>query len=137
VPELVERLQREFGRQMHEQGQGRRFLVLDLLRDPLPAADAILCRDCLVHLSNRDAAQALANLRGSPANWLIATTFPEVTENRDIATGQFRPVNLCLPPWGLPPPLEALRDTIDGYPERHLGVWRVTDLPSSGQRDHE
>lgn len=29
----------------------RRFVRLDLTRDPLPPADVVLCRDCLVHLS--------------------------------------------------------------------------------------
>jgi hypothetical protein len=32
-------------------GATRSFRTMDLLRDPLPAADLILCRDCLVHFS--------------------------------------------------------------------------------------
>lgn len=32
----------------------RRFVHLDLLRDPLPDADLILCRDCLFHFSHAE-----------------------------------------------------------------------------------
>jgi hypothetical protein len=119
VPALIDRLRRDCA------APGREFQVLDLIQDPLPAADALLCRDCLVHLSNRDALAALANIRRGRARWLIATTFPEVTKNRDIATGQFRPVNLCLPPFNLPPPVESIRDTAASHLDRWLGVWRM------------
>jgi hypothetical protein len=71
VAELVARNQAAFGRE-----DGRvRFAKLDLLRDPLPAADFVLCRDCLVHLSFANIFAALANLRRSGARWLLATTF--------------------------------------------------------------
>ena len=29
----------------------RRFLHLDLLKDPLPCADLVMCRDCIIHFS--------------------------------------------------------------------------------------
>ncbi|MFD0660266.1 methyltransferase domain-containing protein [Thermocatellispora tengchongensis] len=44
VPALV-----EANRARHA-GPGRSFELLDLTRDPLPRADVVLCRDCLVHL---------------------------------------------------------------------------------------
>lgn len=121
VHALIERLRRECA------APNRDFQFIDLIADRLPAADALLCRDCLVHLSNRDALAALANIRRGGPRWLIATTFPDVSKNRDIATGQFRPVNLCLPPFNLPPPVESVRDTAAGHPDRWLGVWRMED----------
>ena len=30
---------------------GRQFFHLDITKDTIPDADAILCRDCLIHLS--------------------------------------------------------------------------------------
>src|SRR5262245_9526692 len=39
-------------RRRHETPQ-RRFVSLDIIRDSLPQADLIVCRDCLVHLKNR------------------------------------------------------------------------------------
>ncbi|HJY33225.1 MAG TPA: class I SAM-dependent methyltransferase, partial [Vicinamibacterales bacterium] len=47
VAAIVEANERRFG----GAGSGRRFVRLDLTRDPLPQADVVLCRDCLVHLS--------------------------------------------------------------------------------------
>ena len=44
--DFVEALQREHGDDRH------RFIRLDLTVDPLPGADLVLCRDCLVHLPN-------------------------------------------------------------------------------------
>jgi hypothetical protein len=71
VAELVARNQAAFGRE-----DGRvQFAKLDLLRDPLPAADLVLCRDCLVHLSFANIFAALVNLRRSGARWLLVTTF--------------------------------------------------------------
>ena len=45
VPELVA------ANQARHASPRRAFLRLDLTRDALPAADAVLCRDCLVHFS--------------------------------------------------------------------------------------
>ena len=46
VAELI-----ELNRQKYRIEAVREFRVMDLVRDRLPAADLILCRDCLVHLS--------------------------------------------------------------------------------------
>lgn len=112
---------------------GRTFLCLDLCRDPLPEADVVLCRDGLVHLSFRDARAALANFRASGASWLLATTFPCLAENRDALTGEWRPLNLELPPFRLPPPAtlldERCREEGGRYADKSLGLWRLADLP--------
>lgn len=108
---------------------GRTFLRLDLRRDPLPRADLVLCRDCLVHLSFRDARAALDNIRRSGAGWLLATTFPAHRRNHDVATGAWRPLNLELPPFSLPPPTALLDEhcTEDGgrWADKSLGLWRL------------
>jgi hypothetical protein len=55
------------------------FRKLNLLRDALPAADAILLRDCFVHLSYLNIGKAIANLRASnrrrrkPFRWWAPT----------------------------------------------------------------
>lgn len=110
-------------------GAGRRFLTLDLTRDPLPPADAVLCRDCLVHLSFANIEHALTNLRRGGARWLLATTFPGIAANRDIEDGDWRPLNLALPPLGLGAPAELLvegcREGGGAYADKALGVWRL------------
>jgi hypothetical protein len=112
---------------------GRTFLRLDLRRDALPRADLVLCRDCLVHFSFRDALAALANFRASGAAWLLTTTFPAHRCNREAVTGEWRPLNLELPPFHLPRPLALLNERCpeqgDLYADKSLGLWRLRDLP--------
>jgi hypothetical protein len=120
VAALVERNRRRYG------GAGRRFLRLDLTRDPLPTADAVLCRDCLIHLSLADGAAAIANIRQSGARHLLATTHESVRENVDNPTGGFRPLNLRLPPFRFPPPTTLVIE--DPGTGKCLGVWRLDAL---------
>ncbi len=126
LPELIRPLQQRFG------GGGRSFVVLDLTRDPLPGADLLLCRDCLVHLSFGDIRRALGNLLRSGIPWLLTTTFPEGEANEEIATGDWRPLNLERDPFGFPAPLELLNErcTEGGgiFADKSLGLWRTADL---------
>lgn len=116
-----------------------RFCHLDLLGDALPKMDAVLCRDCLVHLSNNNIARALANLRRSGSEYLIATTFTECDANLDIEDGDWRMLNLELAPFHLPPPVavlsEACTEAGGAYADKSLGIWRLQDgaLSESGR----
>lgn len=111
------------------------FQKLDLLSDPLPQADAVLCRDCLVHLSHANIGRAFSNLRASGSRWLLATTFPEHDQNHDAADGDWRLLNLEKPPFNLPPPVAILNERCEeaggGYDDKSLGAWRISDLPES------
>lgn len=111
-------------------GSGRRtFQKLDLLADELPAADVLLCRDCLVHFSFDLVHQALQNISRSGIPYLLATTFTECTENADIVTGDWRVLNLCLPPFNLPEPIYLLNEgcTEGGglFADKCLGLWKM------------
>jgi SAM-dependent methyltransferase len=126
LPELIEPLASEHADAGHE------FRVLDLTRDPLPAADLLLCRDCLVHLSYADIRRALANIARSGIPYLLTTTFPTTAENEDIVTGDWRVLNLERPPFGFPPPVELLNEhCTEGegrFGDKSLGLWRVAEL---------
>jgi SAM-dependent methyltransferase len=130
VPEMIARNEAEHGR------DGVSFQVIDLIAGPLPRADLVFCRDCLVHLSNAHIAAALGNVRRSGATWLLTTTFPDVPENRDIATGQWRKIDLTKAPFHLAPPerlIEEGREGVKGQMAgKMLGLWRVADLRQSG-----
>ena len=127
VPDLVAQNSRRY------RGPGRRFRYLNLSRDPLPRADVVLCRDGLVHLGYPQIFRAFANLRRSGSTYLLATTFLELDANTEIDTGDWRPLNLCLPPFALPKPLAVIVEQWtagDGaYADKALGLWRVADLP--------
>ena len=114
-------------------GPGRQFIQLDLLRDPLPKVDLILCRDGLVHFSFSDIALALRAMQQSGSTYLLATTFTDHAGNEDIATGEWRPLNLDLPPFCFPAPLRVIADgpRPDGtWADKILALYRVADLPS-------
>lgn len=109
-----------------------RFRVLNLESDSLPDADALLCRDCLVHLPLASVLGVLRRIAASRVPWLITTTFPRHPVNREILLGDWRPLNLEAPPFRLPPPLELLDEQCGEaggeYRDKSLGVWRVSSL---------
>ena len=98
VPEVISRNQQLYANSVHE------FRTLSITQEPLPNGDVIFCRDCLVHLSYSDIAKAMHNFRKSGAAYLLTTTFTELRKNRDIVTGEWRPLNLENPPWNFPKP---------------------------------
>jgi SAM-dependent methyltransferase len=103
-----------------------RYLCADVTSDPLPRADAVLCRDLLVHLSYGMAKQALRNMKSSGATHLATTTFPGA-ENVDISTGMWRKLDLEADPFCFPPPLEQIVE--DPEKGKALGLWSFSELP--------
>lgn len=108
-------------------GQRRRFTSLDIIRDPLPSADLILCRDVLVHLKNGQVSAALRNFRRSGSRFLLATTFTGMHPNLDVPLGGWRPLNLELPPFNLGSPLSVIREAESvedsRYMDKSLALW--------------
>jgi hypothetical protein len=123
VPRLIASNRENFGTDR------RQFLCADLRNDDLPRVDAILCRDCLVHLSFRDGLAAIRNIVRSGATYLLTTSFPDETENRDIFTGDWRRLNLERPPFNFPPPIKSIVEAT--YPEhgrKCLSVWKCAQI---------
>jgi SAM-dependent methyltransferase len=120
VPDLIEENRRLY--------RNRQFLVADATKDRLPSADVVLCRQCLIHLSNRQVGMVLRNLKNTRAKYLLATTFPAITNNADIWSGSFRPINLELQPFNLPKPLHVLYDSKPTDQSSVLSLWRFTDI---------
>ena len=128
VPDLIGRLQAEAA-------SGKitgDYHLADVTRDSLPRCDAILCRDCLVHLSFTNIARAVANFRASGATWLIATSFPEWQVNADCEDGDWRALNFERAPFCWGPPLELVNENCQeaggGWRDKSLGVWSLADL---------
>jgi SAM-dependent methyltransferase len=128
VPSLVENLQ---ARAAAGETKGE-YRVADITGDALPRCDAILCRDCLVHLSFANIARAIANFRASGAAWLIATTFPQWQVNADCEDGDWRALNFERAPFGWGPPVELLNENCQeadgGWRDKSLGVWRLVEI---------
>jgi hypothetical protein len=108
------------------------FYKRNLIIDKLQKVDLVLCRDCLVHLSFTDIFSALNNIIDSGATYLLTTTFTSRSENRNITTGQWRTLNLEIPPFSFPSPLKIINERCtegDGvYADKSLGLWRIEDI---------
>src|SRR5262249_9717304 len=107
------------------------FRVADVTAGPLPRADLIFCRDCLVHLPFADVINAVAAFKKSASRYVLTTTFTAREANDDVAPGGWRPLNLERPPFAFPRPLRVITDAcpVPGYADKSLGLWEVRQLP--------
>jgi hypothetical protein len=122
VPALVEANRAKYGR------PGREFRTLDIVEEPIPAHDLIFCRDCIMHLPNADIQRALLNFSRSGAKFLLITSSPRIERNTDLAhAGGWRAINLALPPFHLPEPIEWLLDDPrdDLRYEKRMNLYRL------------
>lgn len=122
IDALVTRNQERYG------NDNTRFVHLDITNDALPSADLWLCRDCLFHLSNDDIFKVMNNFLNSDITYLLTSSHPTCEKNTDIPTGQFRLLNLELPPFSFCKPLSSIDDWIEGYPVRQLALWERRQL---------
>jgi hypothetical protein len=127
IPELIEQNQRSFG------APHRRFLNLDITCHQLPRVDLILCRDCLGHFSFKHIVDAIRSFKNSQSRYLLTTTFPNRQTNRDIATGDWQPLNLQAYPFNFPAPLrivnEKCTENAGRYADKSLALWDLASLP--------
>jgi hypothetical protein len=128
VEELIQKNNTEYA-------NGERiFLVRDIVKDSIPAADLILSRDCFVHLSNKDILRAIRNFKKSGSLYLLTTTFTRVDKNKDLVSGRgWRPINLERPPFNFHRPLKIINENCtegDGlYSDKSLALWKISLLP--------
>ncbi|MDA9207726.1 class I SAM-dependent methyltransferase [Octadecabacter sp.] len=126
VPELIAENQARFGT------ENVQFEIIDLIAGPVPAADIIFVRDCLVHLSNEHVAAALANIRASGGKYLLTTVFVNAAVNEDISTGQWRELDVRKAPFNLPEPERLIDEgaaTVRGQRTgKMLGLWKLSEL---------
>ncbi|MDR5748854.1 glycosyltransferase [Caballeronia sp. LZ029] len=112
--------------------EGRTFIRADLTCDALPRADAILCRDLLPHLSFEEAQLVVRNFVASGATYLLTTHFPAPREVVDTSGGEWRPLNLTLPPFGFPPPQAIIVERCDeaggAFADKCLALWKLADI---------
>lgn len=138
VPDIVARNRQRFG------NDRVKFLTGNLIKDPLPKVDVVLCRDCFNHLDFASIRSALLNFHRSGAGYVLLTTdisFGDVLE--DIVVGRSRTLNLQAAPIALPPPVRLLLDGPraraaatcgpDAAWGRRLGLWKTSDVVSSAR----
>jgi SAM-dependent methyltransferase len=113
-------------------GERLAFRRADILCEELPAADVILCRDVLTHLSFENIYRTIRNFLASGSGYLLTTTFTGSRRNRDTRDGTWRTLSLTRPPFCFPPPLRILPEncTEDGglYHDKSLAVWHLASI---------
>lgn len=131
--DIVDRLAKSahLGKKLPSHWKSHQIICADLVCDPLPECDLILCRDVLPHFSNETILLALENMFNSNARYLLTTSFAKRT-NQDIETGLWRPINLEAPPFNLPTPSKRWYENcpLDGgkYLDKCLNLWHVEEL---------
>ena len=124
VEELVDLNNKNYG------NERRKFVKLDMTKDPLPTADLILCRDCWVHFSLADIFKSIKNIKNSNSKYLLTTTDPKLDENVETYTGDWRAINLQIAPFNFPQPIKIINEECpeEWCYDKHLGLWLINDL---------
>jgi len=90
------------------------FIEIDILKDKLPSADIILCRDCLIHFSYKNIKKFLNNFVNSEIEYILITSYEtnknNSGQNHEIDDGDFRPLFLMKHPFNLPAPIDKIAD---------------------------
>jgi hypothetical protein len=107
------------------------FKVFDITNDKFPNVDLWLSRAIFYHLSNKDIFLALNNFMQSSVKYILTTNC--VTDsnhtNLDIDTGDWRSLNLFLPPFNFPTnPLWEIDDYSEPHPPMKLCLWHRDQL---------
>ncbi len=109
------------------------LLTKDLFPDALPSADLIFCEDFFNHCSFKDIGKAIQHFKRSGAAYLLTTTFSNLCKNEDLGNRDGRPINLELPPFNFPPPIERIFEECSrkegASADPSLGLWNLLDLP--------
>ena len=108
------------------------FMQLNIIKDLMPMADMILCRDCLVHLSFKQGIQVIKNFKKSGSKYLLITTFVNRLSNSDLGKGFWRTINIERPPFNFPKPMRIIDEKcteINGeYSDKSLGLFLLKDI---------
>ena len=111
------------------------FYHANLIEDILPAADMIICRDLLAHLSIKDIFRVISNFKKSKSQYLLATTYTSTKNvNFDIPMGRWRRLNLNLAPFNFPEPVALINERCtERYKhgpalDKCVGIWLLSDI---------
>ena len=126
VPPMIELNQRLYG------NDRIRFEVLDITTDELPAADLMICRDCLFHLPEVKIYEFLDNFLKSNIKYLLTTTHePASGKNEVINPGEWFKLDLLSPPYNFSPDARfKIVDWIPGENPRHMYLWDKNQIAS-------
>jgi hypothetical protein len=110
------------------------FMVFDLTSDTFPNADLWLSRDCWFHLSDADLVKALKGFVASEIPYVLTTS--EISENqvvnRDIKSGDYRPMDLFAEPYGFSKDtLHEIDDWHPPGPTKKMFLWHRNQVQTA------
>jgi hypothetical protein len=107
-----------------------RFQRLNIVQGPLPKADLVLCRDCLVHLSMPNIMKFFKNFVESKSSYLLMTSFTGPHRgNANMAQGVYGwdAINFQKPPFNFPMPVAIINEQYTEmggkYTDKSLLLW--------------
>lgn len=103
-----------------------KFFAGDILTYNIPFADLIFCRDCFIHLTFKQIFKALENFKKSGAGFIMLTSYDNC-RNEDVLAGQFRKINLLLPPFNFPAPKDIIQE-LPSEEGKYFCLWKLEDL---------
>jgi hypothetical protein len=124
VQELIENNTKLFG-------DDKEFKHRNLIDGIIDQVDLIICRDMLAHLTDEQIYKVLRNFKASGSKYILMTTNYAAHSNTTIAkAGDWRKLNLELPPFNFPRPLAIIEEDVPFEWERgkHLALWFLDDL---------
>jgi hypothetical protein len=117
VPDLI------FALQVGHSDSTHRFQLLDIVQGLIPTVDLWMCRELLMHLPTKYVFRVLENFHHSQSRYLLTTSFDLTSVNEDLLAPGFRPLNLQIPPIGLPQPILQFDDFAVPAQPRIMGLW--------------
>ncbi len=128
VGELVEKNQKKF-----ENYSNITVEKKDILNEPIPCSDLILCRDLIIHFPIESIYSLIRNFILSESKYLLITQHvildPKFILNKQIEFGKFSYRNLTKPPFNFPNPLFLIpEDSFDRRSERFLAFYELAEL---------
>ena len=100
------------------------FVTIDIIKDPLPAADIMICRDCLFHFPINDIKKFLKNFVKSDIASLLTTSHVMYSNTPDIELGGYRELNLFDTNFNFTRDyIYKIDDWVRPFPERKMYMW--------------
>jgi hypothetical protein len=107
-----------------------KFEVHDIVTDPINYSyDLIISRHTTMHLRASDVVKVIRNFVDSSSKFLLTTSFPNNNLNEELnveGIGRYRPLNLYLEPFYLPPPICLTLDA--NHDQDHIMLWDLSTI---------
>ena len=126
VKPLIHETQQKYGTSK------RIFMYANLIDTPVPKVDLIFSRDCLAHLSYKDARSVLTHFKDSGSTYLLTSHHVHTNENLNKLNGRHYPIRMTIAPFNFPEPLAIIQEKDAEMASAHQGkclaLWRLDDI---------